>query len=332
MTVGRIALSLACGDYDRTRPLADGRVGVEGVDLTVVRAPVEDVFFRMLRNREFDVAEMSLSSYVMTLDFPDRPFVALPVFPSRAFRHGAVYVRSDGPVAEPADLAGRAVGVPEFQMTAAVWVRGILADRHGLPVAAPRYRTGGLAAPGRREKLALSLPPELSVEPIGPDETLTQLLLDGRIDALVTPRLPRPYADGDPRVRRLFDDSGAEERRYLADTGVFPIMHTVVVRRDVLERHPWLAQSLVQAFRAAQRDAYMRLPETVALDVMLPWLADHVDEARRLLGDDYWAYGIEPNRHVLETFLCYHHAQGLSSRRWELEDLFAPQTFEAAVV
>jgi 4,5-dihydroxyphthalate decarboxylase len=330
--MGRIAISLACGDYDRTRPLADGRVGVEGVDLTVVRAPVEDVFFRMLRNREFDVAELSLSSYVMTLDLPDRPFVALPVFPSRAFRHGAVYVRSDGDVSEPADLAGRQVGVPEFQMTAAVWVRGILADRHGLAIAAPRYRTGGLEATGRREKLALSLPPELSVVPIGSDQTLTQLLLDGELDALVTPRLPRPFADGDPRIRRLFAEPGAEERRYLAETGVFPIMHTVVVRRDVLERHPWLAQSLMQAFAAAQRDAYARLPETVALDVMLPWLADHVAEARRLLGDDYWAYGIEPNRHVLDAFLRYHHEQGLSSRRWALEDLFAPQTFEAAVV
>jgi 4,5-dihydroxyphthalate decarboxylase len=324
-----LPLTLACGDYDRTRPLVDGTVGPEGIDLTVLRLPVEEVFFRMLRHREFDVAELSLSSYVMTLFDPDPPFVALPVFPSRQFRHGAIYVNAEAGVRDPADLAGRVVGVPEYQITAAVWIRGILAERHGLPVAAPLYRTGGLEQPGRHEKIALSLPPDVRVEPIGPDQTLSQMLVAGELDALYTARFPSPFVAGAPEIRRLFADPMAVERQYLRDTGIFPIMHVVVVRRELHERHPWIAQTLTDAFGRAQQEAYRRLYETVALDVMLPWLTAHVEETRALMGADYWPYGLEANRRTLEAFLRYSHEQGLSARRLEPGELFAPQTHES---
>ena len=229
--MSRVPISLACWDYDRTRALEDGTVTVDGVDLTYLRLPVEETFFRMLRHREFDAAEMSLASYVTRLGTDDSSFVAIPVFPSRAFRHHGIYVHTGAGIREPADLAGRVVGVPEYQLTACVWIRGILADHHDVPVASVRYRTGGMHAPGRVEKQALDLPPEIDIAPIPPDRTLADMLVTGEIDALYAPRTPRPLREGRPEVARLFADSRAAEEQYAAATGIFPIMHVVVLRR-----------------------------------------------------------------------------------------------------
>jgi 4,5-dihydroxyphthalate decarboxylase len=330
----RIPITLACWDYDRTQALADGTVTVDGVDLTYLCLPVEETFFRMLRHREFDVAEMSLSSYVTALAAQpdDVPFVAIPVFPSRAFRHNGIYIHSDSGIEKPSDLAGRVVGVPEYQLTAVVWIRGILADHHEVPVSSVHYRTGGMHQPGRVEKQNLNLPPEIRVSPIGPDQTLAEMLVTGEIDALYAPRTPRPLVEGRPEVRRLFSDPRAAEESYAAETGIFPIMHVVVIRRDVHERFPWLARSLYDAFERAKASTEARMGETAANRYMLPWLYDEVERTRQLLGEDYWPYGVERNRATLEVFLRYAHEQGLTGRRLDPDELFVPSTRESYVV
>jgi 4,5-dihydroxyphthalate decarboxylase len=327
--MSKLHLSLACWNYDRTRALQDGRVQPDGIDLDYLNLPVEETFFRMLRHREFDVAEMSLSSYALSLTSPTPSFVAIPVFTSRFFRHSCIYVHAGSGIREPKDLIGKRVGNPEYQMTAPVWIRGILADEYQVPVDAVTYWTGGEEETGRSEKIRLDLPPSIKVEPIGPNDTLAAMLRDGAIDALYTARTPSSFRAGDDRVRRLFDDYVGVERDYFRRTRIFPIMHTVVIRRDVYERNRWIAQSLYKAFCAAQKLTYADLQDTAALKVMLPWANAHVEETRSEMGDDFWPYGFEPNRHVLSTFLRYHHEQGLSRRRLDPQELFAPETLES---
>jgi len=322
-------LTLACWNYDRTRALQDGRVHADGIELDYLELPVEETFFRMLRHREFDAAEMSLSSYTVSLTAPDPQFVAIPVFPSRFFRHSCIYVHAASGIREPKDLIGKRVGNPEYQMTAPVWIRGILADEHAVPLDSVTYCTGGQEEPGRSEKLNLDLPPNIKIERIGAGETLSAMLRDGTIDALYTARRPSSFRNDDDRVRRLFPDYVGVERDYFRRTHIFPIMHVIAIRRDVYEENRWVAQSLHKAFCAAQRLAYADLDETAALKVMLPWANAHFEEARREMGDDFWSYGFAPNRHVLATFLRYHHEQGLSRRRLEPEELFAPETLES---
>jgi 4,5-dihydroxyphthalate decarboxylase len=325
----RVPLTLACGAYDRTAGLAGGEIQPEGVDLTVLTLPVEETFFRMTRHREFDAAEMSLSSYLISLE-ADAPFVAIPAFLSRSFRHNGIYVPAGSSVTEPAGLAGGLVGVAEYQLTANVWIRGILAERHGLAVGAVRYRTGGQHAPGRVAKLAHAAPPGVEISPIPSGATLAGLLADGELDALYTPRVPHGFAEG--RVRRLFPDARAEEERYFAETGIFPVMHVVVLRRDVYERRPWLAQSLYKALEQARRDAAGRLAETAAGASLLPWGYAEAERTRRLMGLDYWSYGVEGNRPTLETFVRYSGEQGLIKRRPPVEELFAAETREEFVI
>jgi len=323
-----IPLTLACERYDRTEALRDGRVTPAGVDLTYLPQPVEETFFRMARFREFDAAEMSLASYVAGLT-RDAPFVGLPVFPSRMFRHGGIYLPAGSGITEPGALAGRRVGVAEYQLTANVWIRGMLADEHAVPVESVTYVTGGLHSPGRVEKVALDLPPAIRVEPLGPGRTLDQALVDGEIDALYSPRTPKSLNAG---IRRLFEPARPVEEDYYRRTGIFPIMHVLVLRRDVYQRNRWLARSLYDAFERARALCIEGLDDTAAVRCLLPWLHDEVSRTRALLGDDYWPYGLEANRHVLRTFLDYAYAQGLAGRRLQPEELFAPETLETAIV
>jgi len=324
----RLRLTLACGDYDRTRALQEGVVRPDGIDLTYLRLPVEETFFRMLRHLEFDVSEMSLSTYAATLAHPSPPFVALPVFTSRMFRHSSVYVRQG--IETAAQLAGGVVGVPEFQLTACVWVRGILEEHHGLAASAVSYVTGGQESPGRIEKGAVDVP--FSVSAIPAKRTLSEMLAEGEIDALYTPRVPSPFLAGDPRVARLFPDVIGAERAYYTATRTFPIMHVVVIRRPVYEANRWIARSLYKAFVAAKDLAYEGLTDSSALRFMSPWLIQHAEESRALLGEDFWSYGVDANGHVLETFLRYHHEQGLSPEQISPTQLFAPETLESFVI
>ena len=330
--MSRLSLTFGCWNYDRTRALADGRVVPDGIDLNYLDMPVEETFFRMLRHREFDVAEMSLSSYTVSLFREPRQFVAIPVFPSRMFRHSSIYVNAAAGIREPRDLVGRRVGCPEYQMTAPVWIRGILAEHYGVPVDGVTYVTGGEESPGRSEKIGLDLPPAIRVERIGPTQTLAKMLAEGEIDALYTARAPSSFRASDGRVRRLFADYRDVERAYFTSTGIFPIMHVVALRRDVYEAHRWVAQSLMKALAESQRRVYEDLHETAALKAMLPWLIAHVEEAEALMGPDFWPYGFARNRATLATFLRYSHEQGLSKRLLEPEELFAPETLESFVI
>jgi 4,5-dihydroxyphthalate decarboxylase len=325
--VSKLRLSLGCWNYDRTRSLLEGRIEPDGIDLNYLNMPVEETFFRMLRNREFDVAEMSLSSYTVSL-FKDSPFIAIPVFPSRFFRHSCIYVNKDSGIREPKDLIGKRIGNPEYQMTAPVWIRGVLQDEYGVPVDSVTYFTGGEEEPNRSEKLKLDLPPNIKVERIGPTQTLSAMLASGEIDALYTARMPSSF-HGSGNVRRLFEDFVPVEQDYFRRTGIFPIMHTVVIRREVYEENRWVAQSLYKAFCQAQQETYRDLYETAALKAMLPWLTAHVEEARREMGDDFWPYGYEKNEATLSTFLRYSYEQGLSKHLLTPSRLFAPETLES---
>jgi|SRR5581483_4531401 len=325
----KLRLTLSCWDYDRTRALMDGRVGVDGVDLTYLPLPIEETFFRMLRNHEFDASEMSLSSYVLSLFQEPPPFIAIPVFPSRFFRHSCIFVNANSGIRRPQDLRGKRVGTPEYQMTAAVWIRGILSDEYQIPVSSTPYFTGGEEEPGRTEKIALSLPPGIRVQPIPENKTLSQMIESGELDAMYTARAPSSFYNGSGKVQRLFDNYGVVEREYYRKTKIFPIMHTVVIRRELYQQHPWIAQSLHKAFVLSQREAYANLHETAGLKVMLPWVLDHAAETESLMGKDFWPYGFQANEHTLSTFLRYSYEQGLAKRRLTPKDLFAPETLES---
>ncbi|MCF1592530.1 ABC transporter substrate-binding protein [Streptomyces muensis] len=329
MTMNRLPLTLACWDYDRMRALQDGTVRPEGIDLTYLPLMMPEPAFRMLHHGEFEIAEMSLSWYARTVHLTERPFVAIPVFPSRMFRHSSVYVNADSGIESPEDLAGKRVGCPEYQMTAAVWLKGIMAEHHKVPVDSVTYVTGGLEQPGRTES-PMTLPASIRVEPVRADTTLSEALRTGEIDALYTAHAPSSFADGSGRVRRLWEDHKSAEIDYFRRTGIFPIMHVIVIRQDVLEAHPWVAQSMVKAFEQAKQTALAPLSETTALKYMLPWLADAVEESRAILGPDPFAYGLEANRSVLETFLRYSHEQALIPAPLAPEQLFAPQTLEVS--
>ena len=327
--MSKLRLSIACWNYDRTRALLEDRIPIDGIELTYLNLPVEETFFRMLRHREFDVAEMSLSSYVMSLFAPEPPFIAIPVFPSRFFRHSCIYINRDRGIHEPKDLIGKRVGTPEYQMTAGVWIRGILSDEYAVPVTSVRYFNGGEEEPGRPEKLKLSLPVEIQLEAIPANKTLSAMLDAGEIDALYTARMPSTFVRGSGKVRRLFEDYQSVEREYYLRTKIFPIMHTIVVRRAVYDKNPWVAQSLYKAFVLAQREVYQELYQTAALKYMLPWLIRHVEETRATMGQDFWPYGFEPNLRTLSTFLRYSHEQGLSQRLLTPQQLFAPESLES---
>ena len=327
--MSKLKLAFGCWNYDRTRALMDGSVQPDGIDLNYLNMPVEETFFRMLRNREFDAAEMSLSSYTMSCFREPQPFIAIPVFPSRFFRHSCIYVNANAGIRTPKDLIGKRIGNPEYQMTAPLWIRGILSDHYGVPVDSVTYFTGGEEEPNRSEKLKLDLPENIRVERIGPDKTLSQMLYDGEIDALYTARMPSSYRKGDGQVTRLFENYVDVEREYFRKTGIFPIMHTVVVRREIYEANRWVAQSLYKALVESQRRTYEDLNETAALKAMLPWLNSHVEEVRKEMGDDFWPYGLQKNRANLEVFLRYSYEQGLSRQLLTPEDLFAPETFES---
>jgi 4,5-dihydroxyphthalate decarboxylase len=319
-----LRISLACTVTDRTRPILEGRVPIEGCEPQPVTGEPEDIFARALRHEEFDVTELSLSSYLMVVGRRTSPYVAVPAFPSRAFRHSAVYVRTDRGIARPEDLAGATVGVPEFQQTAALWVRGILADRHGVPPSSIKWRSGGLERPGGEERIPVEVHDGIDLRPIDASSTLSGLLVDGGLDALVSPRPPSCFEAGHPEVRRLWPDHREEERRFYRDTGLFPIMHVVAVRRTLADRHPWLARNVFHAFCEAKREAIRDLEQTNFLRVTLPWI--ELDTVRALMGDDYWPYGLAANRPELESAIRWSVEEGLSPRSLDPSELFDAET------
>ena len=328
--MARTSVALACDLNDRTRALADGTVSPTGIDLNFLPLQIEETFWRMLKHQEFDAAEMSMSSYMMTRDRGHPDLVAIPVFPSRFFRHSCVFVNSDAGIDEPADLRGKKVGVPEYQMTASLWVRGTLQHDYGVAPGDMQWFHGGEEESGREEKLELSLPDNVRLDPIPEDQTLSGMLATGDLDALVTARAPSSFETDS--VERLFPDFREVERDYYARTGHFPIMHTVVLRGEVYEETPWVAQELYKAFTAAKDHCLDRIGDSGELQVALPWLHSELEATRDLMGEEYWPYGVEANRETLETMTQYSYEQGLTAEKLDVDDLFAPNTYDEYLV
>lgn len=330
-------LSLATWDHDRVMGVHDGSCPVEGPDGPVAIEshvlPTTTLFPVAVQEARFDVTELSVSSYVLQLSRGESAYTAIPAFISRAFRHNGFYVRAGSGIDRPEDLAGRTVGVPEYQMTAALWMRGILADDHGVRAGDIRWRTGALDAGVRRERLALALPEGMQVEPIADGQTLQDLLLAGEIDGLLAPKPPGAFLDGDPRLVRLFPDPEATERAWHARTGFFPIMHLVALRRSLAEAHPWLPGALMAAFTAARDRAVDRLRDVwlgSANRLSLPWLGASMERTLAAMGPDYWRYGVEANRAELEAICRYSVDQHLAARHVGVDEMFHASVMERA--
>lgn len=326
--MAKIPITLACWDYDRTRALQEGRVEVEGVELTYLPLRVEETFWRMLRYQEFDAAELSMGSYLMARDRGAPKLIAIPVFPSRAFRHSCIYINTDSGIREPKELAGKRVGIPEYQITMATWARGILQHEYGVAPEKMKWLTGGEEHPGRIDKIKHDLPKEIDLRSIGPEQTLSSMLESGEIDAMISAHMPSPFVRRSPKVTRLIPNYREVEKEYYRRTKIFPIMHTVVLREDVYERHPWVAQSLYKAFAESKRICQESMYEFSALKYMIAWSIAQMEEEREIFGEDLWPYGLEANRHVLETLVGYTYEQGLIKKRLDLKTLFAPNTLE----
>ena len=324
----KLPLSVAVSDYDRTRALFDGRVKIEGCESNVFSPSVEEIFFRAIHSEEFDVAELSLSSYTMQCSRDASSYIAIPVFLSRMFRHSAIYVRKDSGIARPADLMGKLIGLPEYQLTALVWVRGMLEDDYGVKPSSIAWRCGGVEQPGRREKVDFTAPKDVEILPIPSDQTLNTCLIEGKIDALISPRAPSAFFQNSPAIIRLFEDFRTVEKAYYERNSIFPIMHLVGIRKSLVKQYPWLAASVYKAFCEAKSIAINELAEVGTLKTSLPWLAAEYEETKRIMGEDFWPYGIASNEKTLKTFLRYHHSQGLSARPLSLSDMFASSTME----
>jgi 4,5-dihydroxyphthalate decarboxylase len=328
--MAKLPLSLAVGAYDHVRDLADGTVQVEGVDLTVLQLPVEEMFHRFLMNGEFDVSEVSFAKLAALAAGDDPRFVPLPVFPSRVFRHSSIYVRADAGIVRPEDLAAKRVGVPEWAQTAAVFSRGLLAHEYGIDLTSIDWHQGGVNEAGRREKVELLLPAGLRLSVVA-QRSLSDMLLCGELDAILSARPPQPIMRGDSRVQRLFADYRDKEQAYARKTGIFPIMHVVAMRREVYERDRWLAMSLFKAFDQARKRSLERAADMAVSHFPLPWIPDALRLAREVFGDDPWPYGVDANRVTLDAFLRYAFEQGVCRRQLTTDSLFPAelqQTFK----
>lgn len=320
----KIKLTLACNDYDRTRPLIDGRVKPEGIELSVLVLKPRQLFPRMLDDQEFDVAELSLGSHAALIARGDCPFIAIPVPVSRVFRHSCIYVRNGAGIHAPQDLKGKRVGTTQYGATAVVMMKGMLHDDYGVAPHDMHWIVGGLIKPVEKPLIPLNLPGDISLEFAGSGKTLEDMFAASELDALLSIYIPRLFLSGWPGITRLFPDFKAQEQDYFRRTGIFPIMHIVAMRKAVYDAHPWIAASLYRAFVDARDMAIEALYDTDALVSTLPWLIAHVEESRRVLGPDYWPYGLEPNRPTLQAMCRYVHEQGLAPRLVTPDELFAP--------
>ena len=315
-------LTIAFWDYDRVRPLIDGTIKPEGIELAPVISRPSETFFRMLRHQEFEVSELSLSNYTMLRARGDDSFMAIPVFPSRLFRHSCIYVNTSAGIDEPRDLIGKRIGVPEYSMTAAVFARGMLLHEYGVEPEMIEWFSGTQDGLQRPSRIDFDLP-GVRLTRMPAEQDMGTMLERGEIDAIISPNAPKALARPDAPVRRLFTDYRRAEQDYFAKTGIFPIMHTIVLRKDIYQKYPWAAASLFDAFVKAKEWAYAQLMETDALKLTLPWVVAEMEATRRLMGHDFWPYGIEANRVSLEALPQYLYEQHLAPRVVPIEELFA---------
>lgn len=317
-----LPLTLACWDYDRTRPLIEGRVKPKGIDLKVEVMRPRQMFPRMLEKQEFHASELSLASYAALIGRGECPFVAIPVAVSKFFRHGCIYVRKGAGVRRPQDLKGKRVGTTQYSSTAVTYMRGMLKDEYGVEARDMHWFMGGLTKPTETPLIPLDLPPEIRLDFVPEGDTLERMMIEGRLDALLSIYIPKLFEDGWEGIERLFPDFKSVEKDYYARTGIFPIMHTIALREDVVREHPWVPASLYAAFCEARDIALEGLWDTDALRLGLPWLIDHVEEAWRTFGKDFWAYGLAANRPALEALGRYVHEQNFSPRVVRAEEIW----------
>jgi 4,5-dihydroxyphthalate decarboxylase len=327
MATGTIRLTVATKDYDHTRDVAYGLVPIEGVDPIWLHLPVEEIFHRFFVYREFDVSEVSMAKYCSSVASGDTSITAIPVFPTRIFRHSSIWVRTDSAVNDPTDLTGRRVGVPEWAQTAGIYIRGMMAHEYGVDLRSIDWFQGGVNQAGRREHAAFPPPPGIRITPV-PDRSLNDMLLDGDLDAILSARPPHGSHRDDGRVRRLFADPETVEKRYYARTGIFPIMHTIAVKQELVDQHGWLPMALFKAFSAARANSVQRMLDGATPRVPLPWIRYDTERTVSEFDGDPWPYGTEPNRTTLTAYLEYAFEQGVCARQLSPEDLFAKQIDE----
>ncbi len=323
-TPTKLTLTLACGDYDINRGLIEGTVRPEGIDLVPVTLSSPERHWRMMRGREFDVCELSLASYLILRDRRSLPFIAIPVFPHRRFRHSYIFVNAKAGIETPKHLEGRRVGIRTWQNTALLWVRGILEDHYGVDLTRIEWIRQD------EEDVPFTLPPRFKVSQLGRERNLNTMLVEGEVDALIHPEIPSAFRQGDPRVKRLFPDAKGEEQRYYRATGLFPLMHTVVIREDLLAAHPWVATAMLKAFRQSKELAWRKMEDPRR--VSLAWLRELIEEERALLGPDPWPYDLPSNRRALETMIGYAHRHGTIAEPMAPEALFFPPSLEVMPV
>lgn len=332
--MANVKITLACWDYDRTRALFDGRVKPEGIDLELWSTyNVGEIMERMVRDRQFEVSELGITYYLRSLELPDPPFIAIPVFPNRFFRHSSIFINVASGIRSPGDIAGRKVGeLQRYGHDAGIWAKGALSDDFGLNVRSMIHYVGGIqkSDPGP-DWAPFNPPPDVGIHQLPPERGLEDMLLKGEIDALFSAHIPPSLRRRPDKVRRLFPDFEAVERDYYARTGIFPIMHTVVIRRDVYEKNRWIARAIMTAFeesKAMAMKAYNAADIFFNAPTMIPWFNGLRERNRALMGDDYWPYGIGPNRKALEACLRHHQEQGILRRTPKIEELFAPETLD----
>jgi 4,5-dihydroxyphthalate decarboxylase len=330
--LSNVPITIACGNYDRTKAIREGRVAVEGCDVTYLPLYPEEIFYRAFHNQEFDVCEISFSSYIRTVADGTAPYIGIPAFVSRVFRHSGIYVRADSGIEKPEDLRGRRIGLPEYQITAVVWIRGMLQHEYGVHPKEIQWRQGGQEQPGRKERTPLKPIPGIDLQAIPDDRTLVDMLEAGELDALFTARAPSSFLAGKPHIKRLFQDVRGAETSYFKKTGMFPIMHLVGIRRSLVERFPWLPTSLLKAFSEAKAIAMADLHDVNALLVTLPWLVAEANETQAIMGRDFWKYGVTENLKEIEALTQYSFEQGLVSRKVDVSELFAPSTYAMSKV
>jgi 4,5-dihydroxyphthalate decarboxylase len=328
----KVPITIACGNYDRTRAIYDGRVRVEGCEVTYLPLYPEEIFFRAFRYQEFDVSELSFSSYIRMVAAGSCPYVGIPAFVSRLFRHSGMYVRADTGIREPKDLKGKRIGVPEYQITAVVWMRGIMQHEYGVLPTDIHWRSGGQEEPGRGERTPLKPIAGLDLKPIGKEQTLVGMLRNGELDALFTARGPSSFLRGEPHIKRLFPNTRAVEQAYYEKTRMFPIMHLVGLRKELVEKYAWLPSSVYKTFCEAKALAMIDLLDINALMVTHPWLIAETEETMAVMGEDFWSYGIHENMREITALTQYLHEQGLVERRVTVEELFHPSMFETSKV
>jgi 4,5-dihydroxyphthalate decarboxylase len=327
-----IPVTIACGNYDRTEAIRDGRVKVEGCAVTYLPLYPEEIFHRVFKFQEFDISEMSFSSYIRTVATGTSEYTAVPAFVSRIFRHSGIYIHKDAGITKPEDLRGKRIGVPEYQITAVVWMRGMMQHEYGVKPSEIHWRSGGQEQAGREERTPLKPIPGLDLQTIPHDKTLVGMLRDGELDALFTARAPSSFLAGEPHIGRLFPNTRTAEVAYYKKTKLFPIMHLIGIRKSLTEKYPWLATSVYKAFCEAKALAMINLRDVNALMVTLPWLEAETHETAAIMGEDFWKYGIAENKPDIEALTQYIHEQGLADRKVKVEELFHPAVFDISKV